>query len=264
MEGFFPGLEVDLLPIVTSGDRRQEWSLQKAGGKGLFTLELEEALRCGDADLAVHSAKDLPVDLPEDLGLCAFLPRESPLDVLILREGVESPRRIASGSPRRRAQVSTLFPEAEWTEMRGNVGTRLSRVAAGEGGMEATLLAAAGMRRLGLDGYPGLRLMTLPREVCVPAAGQGAIALQARSAESAYWERLGCEETARAVLLERAVLGALGGGCQIAAGVHCEGDRLLVFHERFGRLVWDLPKRSPVETREAAREWVKRQIEAAL
>ena len=118
-------VDVELLPISTSGDQRLDWNLQDKGGKGLFTKELESALLAGEADLAVHSAKDLPTDSPEGLCLCCFLEREDVRDVLVLREGVVSPKVLASGSPRRVAQLKNRFPEANWIEMRGNVETRL-------------------------------------------------------------------------------------------------------------------------------------------
>ncbi|MDA9961897.1 hydroxymethylbilane synthase, partial [Opitutales bacterium] len=123
------GAEVELLPLSTTGDRQLEWSLEQEGGKGLFTKELETALLEGRADLAVHSAKDMPTDMPTGLALAGYLPREDPRDMLVFREGVDVPRVIATGSPRRRSQLSERFPEVEWKEIRGNVGTRLRKIA---------------------------------------------------------------------------------------------------------------------------------------
>ena len=121
----YPTATVEILKIRTTGDRQTEWSLEKRGGKGLFTKELEESLLSGAADIAVHSAKDLPTEMPEGLDLAGYLPREDPRDVFVLREGVVKPRFIASGSPRRRSQLKALYPGVVWSEIRGNVNTRL-------------------------------------------------------------------------------------------------------------------------------------------
>ncbi len=123
------GRPVEIRIIVTTGDKQTNWSLEKQGGKGLFTAELEEALRRGEGDIAVHSAKDLPTEMPTGLALAGFLPREDVRDTLVRRADMTTPRRIATGSPRRRAQGAKLFPGAEWTELRGNVDTRLRKVA---------------------------------------------------------------------------------------------------------------------------------------
>ncbi|MGA3007869.1 MAG: hydroxymethylbilane synthase, partial [Opitutaceae bacterium] len=121
------GVETELLKVVTTGDRQAEWSLEQRGGKGLFTAELEQALFRGEAQLAVHSTKDLPGEMAPGLALAGYLPREDPRDMLVVRAGVGAPRTIATGSPRRRAQLVTLFPGAEFFEIRGNVDTRLKK-----------------------------------------------------------------------------------------------------------------------------------------
>lgn len=231
----YPGVEVEILPVVTTGDRRQGWSLPEKGGKGLFTRELEEALLEGRADLAVHSAKDLPTDEPAGLSLAGFLPRANPQDVLVYRENVKLPSTLASSSPRRRTQAKRMFPQAIWKEIRGNVETRLKKVASGEA--DATFLAAAGLARLGISEWPGLRFRFLPTRIMVPAAGQGAIALQCRGGEVEKWSAVVDAETARAVTLERAVLAHLGGGCQVAIGVHFENGHLHIFKEEWGNQV---------------------------
>lgn len=219
--------------MVTTGDKRRQWSLQEKGGKGLFTKELEDALLEGRADLAVHSSKDLPSQMPDGLCLAGFLPREEAHDVLILREGVERPGSIASGSPRRRMQMRYLYPEAEYMEIRGNVDTRLKKIADGQA--DATLLAAAGLKRLGIDSWPGLVFRPLTLDECVPAVGQAAVAVQCREEDAERFTGLFDEQTAVAVKLERAFLERLGGGCQVAFAVHYAEGTLRIFHHQCGR-----------------------------
>jgi len=229
------GLEVELLPLVTTGDRQTKWSLEKSGGKGLFTKELEEALLDGRADLAVHSAKDMPTEMPAGLDLVAFLPRENPADILVTKQGVNQPKVIATGSPRRRAQGSQIFPEAQWIELRGNVETRLKKIAQGREA-EATLLAAAGLNRLQISQFPGLEFRALSFDEMVPAPGQGAIAVQARSEERSLFQKISNQTTEHAVRIERSILTAFGGGCQVALGAHYSkvDDQLIFFHEKCG------------------------------
>ena len=229
------GVETELLKIVTTGDQRLEWSLEERGGKGLFTKELEHALLNGDADAAVHSAKDLPGDMPAGLALAGYLPRADPRDVLVLRAGTASPKNIATSSPRRRLQIAKLFPGAQFSEIRGNVDTRLRKIAAGTaGGADATLLAAAGLARLGINNWPGVTFRALEFETMVPAVGQAAIAVQSRAADTAKFATYFDEATARCVTLERAFQSALGGGCHTALGVHADAAALWFFHEQLG------------------------------
>ncbi len=230
-----PDLVVELAPMSTQGDERLTWSLEKEGGKGLFTSELERAVLQGEADYAIHSGKDLPTAFDEGLELSGFLPREDPRDVLVFREELPGgePQRIASGSPRRRAQVRNLFPEAAWSEIRGNVETRLRKIAEGEA--DATILAAAGLTRLGIRGHPGLSFFILPVEECVPATAQGAIAIQGRTGEAALWEGCICPLTTHAVTLERRTLAALGGGCHNASAAFVADGTLHLFDEALGR-----------------------------
>src|SRR5688500_14315687 len=117
------GVETELLKIVTTGDKQAEWSLEQRGGKGLFTKELEQAVERGEADVAVHSTKDLPGDMPPGLAIGGYMPRADARDVLILRAGLDTPGTIATSSPRRRLQVKLLFPDVAFTEIRGNVDT---------------------------------------------------------------------------------------------------------------------------------------------
>jgi hydroxymethylbilane synthase len=208
-----------------------EWSLEKEGGKGLFTKELEVALLEGHADVAVHSAKDLPTEMPAGLALAGYLPREDPRDVLVLRTDVVAPEVIATGSPRRRAQLlATHWPDAQMKEIRGNVGTRLRKIAENQEA-DATVLAAAGLLRLGITDFPGLRFEFLPIEKMVPAPGQAAIALQVRESDLSKFQPVCHEDTASAVDFERAVLATMGGGCQVAVGVHRKGNDLFIFHK---------------------------------
>lgn len=226
------GADCELLKVVTTGDRQAEWSLAKQGGKGLFTAELEQALLRGDAHAAVHSCKDLPGENPPGLVVAGFLPREVTHDVLILREGVTAPATIATSSPRRQGQIAKLFPQAKFTEIRGNVDTRLKKIAAGAA--DATILAAAGMKRLGIHGWPGLVFRPLAFPESVPAVGQGAIAIQCRADLAASLVPALDAATARAVNLERAFQAAVGAGCQIAFAAHVEGANLHFFHANTG------------------------------
>jgi hydroxymethylbilane synthase len=227
------GAECEFLEVVTTGDRQADWSLEAKGGKGLFTLELESALLRGDADIAVHSAKDLPGEAAPGLATVGYLPREDPRDTLVTRAGAGSPKTIATGSPRRRRQAALFLGDVSFVEIRGNVDTRLRKI--GEQRVaDATILAAAGLRRLGIGSWPGLELRTLEFDVMVPAVGQGAIAVQCRSADAGRFEGVFDVETARMVGLERAVQVALGGGCNTALGAHAAGDTLHLYHESIG------------------------------
>lgn len=226
------GAECELLRIVTTGDRQTDWSLIKQGGKGLFTAELEQALLRGDAHAAVHSCKDLPGENPAGLTVAGFLPRELTHDVLVLREGVTTPATIGTSSPRRQLQVTRLFPQAKFTEIRGNVDTRLNKIARGDA--DATILAAAGLRRLGFASWPGVVFRPLAFEESVPAVGQGAIAIQCRTELAPQLAPALDAATFRTVTLERAFQAQVGGGCQVAFAAHATDDTLHFFHERTG------------------------------
>ncbi len=226
-------VEAELLKMVTTGDRQTEWSLEQKGGKGLFTSELEQALLRGDADVAVHSTKDLPGEMPPGLAIAGYMPRENTRDVLVIRQGLTAPAKIATGSPRRRLQIAKLFPGVEFTEIRGNVDTRLKKIAE-QHLADATILAAAGMKRLGIHSWPGLEFRPLEFTQMVPAVGQGAIAIQCRAAEVAKFAAVFDAATARGLGIERALQNALGGGCHTAFGAHAAGDRLHFFHEQTG------------------------------
>ena len=225
-------IETELLKIVTTGDKQSDWSLEQKGGKGLFTSELEQAVLRGEADLAVHSSKDLPGEMPIGLGIAGYLPRADTRDVFVVRVGVKAPSKIATGSPRRRLQIARMFPGVAFIEIRGNVDTRLKKIA--EGLADGTVLAAAGLQRLGIAKWPGLEFRPLEFDQMVPAVGQGAIAVQSRSADEAKFSHVFDAPTARALGLERALQNALGGGCHTAFGAHVCGQTLHFFHEQTG------------------------------
>ncbi len=227
------GVSTEVRILTTTGDRQAAWSLEKQGGKGLFTAELEQALLRGEADLAVHSSKDLPTEMPAGLEIAACLPRQDARDVLVRRAEVATPRRIATGSPRRRAQGRLTFPDAEWTELRGNVDTRLRKLANGDA--DASYLAASGLDRLGISAWEGLAFERVDLARMVPAAGQGAVALQCRAGESARFAAAGCARTTFSVTVERLFLAKLGEGCHTAFACHHAEGRVHLFRDDFGR-----------------------------
>lgn len=233
----FPHCQVASRILLTTGDRHLSWALEKSGGKGLFTTELEEALRAGEGDVAVHSAKDIPTEMPHGLAIAGFLPRASPFDTLVRRAFAPVPAVIATGSPRRRAQARCVFPDATFMEMRGNVETRLAKIAAGEA--DATFLATAGLARLGIADWPGLVFEEWSLAKMIPAAGQGAIAWQVRGAEALRFAPLCDDATGVAVRIERAFLSAFGEGCHSAFAVHYHDGAVHLFREGEGRRVFD-------------------------
>jgi hydroxymethylbilane synthase len=226
------GFDFRILPLVTTGDRQLEWSLEQEGGKGLFIGELESALLEGRADIAIHSAKDLPTDETPGLVLAGFLPREDPRDVLVIRKELPRPNSVATGSPRRRQQLARQFTKAVFSEIRGNVETRIRKIL--EGVADSTVLAQAGLNRLKIHESPGMRFQVLPLAVSVPAVGQGAVAVQCRPELAAKLAPALDEVTRRAVLLERAFLRKMGGGCHTAFAVHYDGIGVHLFHDACG------------------------------
>lgn len=247
--------EFEILPMSTTGDERLAWSLETSGGKGLFTSALEEAIVKKEADLAVHSAKDLPTEMPEGVALAGFLPRAPANDVLVMREGVAAPALIATSSPRRRAQLKCSYPDAEWIEIRGNIQTRLKKIADGEA--DASIMARAGFFRMGIEKYAGLTFRDLRIEESVPAAGQGAIGLQVRDEDVEAFHSHLCEQTGRAVVLERAYLAALGGGCHSATAAHCREGVLHCYDELRGYRAFDIPEELDLADAVKVSEWVQ-------
>ena len=218
------GHDVEIEIIKTTGDRLQEVTFAQVGSKGMFTKEIEEALAEGRVDLAVHSLKDLPTELPEPFALAATPVRVDPRDVFVSLKhanlaALPPGARVGTSSQRRRAQLKALRPDIDAVEFRGNVDTRLRKLA--EGQVEAILLAAAGLDRLGRTDWVRERLS--PEEFC-PAAGQGALGIETRKNDAATIEAvsfLDHADTRFAVAVERAALAALGGGCQVPIGIHC-------------------------------------------
>jgi len=227
----WPGLGVDLVRIHTSGDRLASAALAEVGGKGLFVKEIEEALRDRRVEVAVHSLKDLPGEAPKGLVLAAFAERDDPRDVLVSREpgglaGLPEGARVGTSSPRRRAQLLARRPDLVVEPIRGNVDTRLRKLA--ENPYDAIVLAAAGLRRLGLA--PAGAVVLSPEEM-LPAVGQGILAVQVREDDHAVLDRaapVDHPETRTAALAERAFLEAIGGSCTtpLAGYAVVDGDRL--------------------------------------
>lgn len=220
---------------VSEGDLRADVSLAEAGGTGLFTGGLEQMLIREGCDGAVHSAKDLPTRLAAGLSVAAYPERADPRDVLVLRAGVEgAPGTILTGSPRRRAQLKQMFPTAVFGEIRGNVETRLRRIAEGRG--DATVLARAGLDRLGIREWPGLVFRTLEISEMVPAPGQGAIAVEARNRDAGRFAAIDDPEVRLAVELEKYFLTRMGGGCHSAEGAYADANGFTAFSAEKGRL----------------------------
>ncbi len=224
------GEETRIEIIKTSGDKIQDVPLAKVGGKGLFTKEIEEALLDRSIDLAVHSMKDVPTEMPAGLTIAAIPEREEPRDALIGRKLAElTPgTRIGTSSLRRSSQLNKRFPKLEITMLRGNVDTRLRKL--DEGNYDAIVLAAAGLRRLG---WADRITELIPADVMCPAVGQGALAIQTREDSGPAWkiaQHLDHEATRKCVLAERAFLGTLGGGCQVPVGAHAtlQGNEIVL------------------------------------
>ena len=218
------GVTAELVSLKTTGDKHLDVPLSAIGAKGLFTRELEEALIAGRVDCCVHSLKDLPTDSPPELTITAILEREDPRDVLVVNDAIvveslkDIPRgsRVGTSSLRRRAQLLAARPDLDVVELRGNVPTRLHKV--DEGQVHAAVLAAAGLRRLGVHQRIDV---WLEAPAWLPAAGQGAIAVQGRIGDErvvAALTPLNHEPTATAVRAERALLADLEGGCQVPIG----------------------------------------------
>jgi hydroxymethylbilane synthase len=216
-----PGLEIALVPITTVGDRDRTKPFGEIGARGVFVKELEEALLEGRVDVAVHSAKDMTSSDTEGLVVGAYLPREDPRDALCGASGLRAGMRVGTASVRRRAQLLALEPELAIEPLRGNIDTRLRK--RGERGLDAVVLAACGLDRLGLAGEIGRRF---PPEELLPEAGQGALALQVRVGEDALVSGADDAETRRRVEAERACVFAIGGGCLAPVAAHHDGEIL--------------------------------------
>jgi hydroxymethylbilane synthase len=225
------GLEVELVPMVTEGDRILDRALAEVGGKGLFIKELEVAMYEGHADLAVHSMKDVPADMPEGMVLATVLERADPRDAFVSNrfgalDDLPQGARVGTSSLRRQCQLRHARPDLEVIQLRGNVDTRLRKL--DEGQYDAIILAAAGLKRLGLDA----RIASLvPTEASLPAVGQGVIGIECRADDEATRRLVGALEhgpTLTCLEAERAFAARLQGSCQspVAGFAELEGDRL--------------------------------------
>ena len=216
-----PGVEIALLPITTAGDRDRTSPFGEIGSRGVFVKELEEALLEGRIDVAVHSAKDMTSSDVGGLTVGAYSQREDPRDALCGADAILPGMRIGTASARRRAQLLALEPTLSIEPLRGNIDTRLRK--RGERGLDAIVLAACGLDRLGLAGEIGLRL---DPEVMLPEAGQGALALQVRSGEEHLVAAADDHETRRRVESERRCVSLIGGGCLAPVAAFHDGSLL--------------------------------------
>jgi hydroxymethylbilane synthase len=253
-----PNLKVETRIVKTLADAHQEIPLHGFRQRGVFVKEIENALLSGEANLAVHSMKDLPADLPDGLVVGAVPPREDPLDVLVLRDAPAPPKAgiplpegalVGSSSLRRQAQLRHHRPDLRFCDLRGNVDTRLRKLETGA--MDAIILAAAGLIRLGLAERISARL---PEEISLPAVCQGALAIECRADDAptlALLQALDDPETRSCVTAERALLRALGGGCAVPVGglARIEGAALVlqgaIAHPDGSRLVRETQTGSP-------------------
>ncbi len=233
LKGMRPDLTVEVVSIKTRGDRMQNVSLVEIGGKGVFVKEIEEALLRGDIAMAVHSMKDVPVELPEGLVIAAVPEREDPRDVLVSKggrkiEGLTKGARIGTGSLRRGMQLRTLMPDIEIVPIRGNIDTRIRKIRTEN--LDGIIIAAAGMKRAGRAAEIS---QYIPIEVMMPAVGQGVLGIEVRADDTAIRDLidpLNHPDTVVESAAERAFLRRLGGGCQVPiAGIaQKQGDTLIM------------------------------------
>ena len=228
-----PQLQVELIALSTRGDKLLDTSLAKVGGKGLFVKELEIALLEGEADIAVHSMKDVPMEFPDGLALAVICEREDPLDAFVSNnyqhlDQLPAGALVGTSSLRRQSQVRAQFPDLQIKDLRGNVNTRLAKLDQGE--YDALILASAGLIRLDMHQRIASRLEA---ELCLPAGGQGAVGIECRTEDKAIQallDPLHHPQSAFCVLAERAMNRRLQGGCQVPIGCYAQlqssGDRL--------------------------------------
>ena len=267
-----PGLQIELVPLLTQGDRIQDRSLAAIGGKGLFIKELEVAIEDLRADIAVHSMKDVPADLPRGLTISAVLKRADPRDALVTTSGIarieDLPRGaiVGTSSLRRQAQLYALRPDLSIQSLRGNVDTRIRKLDAD--GMDAIVLACAGLVRLGLESRITARL---DPKVCLPAVTQGVIGIECRANDvrtAGLLQALEDAATRRVMDAERAFAARLGGSCQspIAAYAELDADRItlrgLVAEPDGSRLLRDTESGSAENPAELGRQLAERMLAA--
>ena len=229
-----PDVRTELVTMKTTGDKILDKTLDQIGGKGLFVKELDEALRAGEVDITVHSLKDLPGVIPEDLPLSAFSHREDPRDVLVLPAGkteIDMSLPVGTSSLRRSLQIKELIPGVATAPIRGNVETRLRKL--DEGQYSALVLAAAGLKRLGLEGR--ISRYFSPEEM-IPAACQGILGIQTRTgADTAFIKRINDDDSGRCALAERAYVKAIGADCGSpdTAFAQISGDQIMIMGLRY-------------------------------
>lgn len=226
-------MDIEIVQIRTKGDKLQDVALVKIGGKGVFVKEIEEALLREDIHIAVHSMKDVPVELPEDLEIGAVPQREDPRDVLVSKKGIKIEElrkgaRIGTGSLRRTIQLRQLLPDIEVVPIRGNLDTRIRKIETED--LDGIVVAAAGMRRMGLAGQVS---QYIPVETMIPSAGQGILGIELRKGDHDIKNLvsfLNHSDTVIELAAERAFLEHLGGGCQVPIGAYCrkQKDRLIL------------------------------------
>ena len=227
------GLEIELVAMTTKGDQILDSPLAKVGGKGLFVKELERAMLNDEADLAVHSMKDVPMEFPDGLGLAVICEREDPSDAFVSNDyasldDLPSGARVGTSSFRRQCQLKHMRPDLQIIDLRGNVGTRLGKLDAGD--YDAIVLAAAGLMRLQMEDRIRQRL---DKDLCLPAGGQGAVGIECRTQDLETLQLIDClhhAHTAARVTAERAVVARLQGGCQvpIASFAELQEDTLML------------------------------------
>jgi hydroxymethylbilane synthase len=255
LERLHSNTDIDIRIIATSGDKIQDVPLAKIGGKGLFVKEIEEALLANEIDLAVHSMKDVPIELPSELGISVITKRENPLDALISKNGeklADLPQGVTIGtsSLRRSSQLLKYRDDFKIYPLRGNVDTRLRKVE--EGKYDAILLASAGLNRLGLAN----RITEeISHDILLPAMGQGALGIETRLDDTMIYDfisTLNHEQTHYAVSAERALVGRLDGGCQVPIGAYARIEKGLITLKGLvasldGEVIYKLENVGPVD-----------------
>lgn len=222
LQEVYPGIACEKVILKTAGDKILDKPLQEFGGKAVFVSEFEDAILNGTIDYAVHSAKDMPTELAEGLSVACVLPREDVRDVLVTRKGTQPDKLdqavIGTGSLRRQTQILEVYPNAVCASLRGNVPTRLQKLK--DGGYDGIILAAAGLRRLGLAADEELSYQYLGVEEMVPAGGQALIAIEGRDGDQEFLRPITDERAALELAVERDILRRLNAGCHEAVGVY--------------------------------------------
>jgi len=255
LERLHDNVDIDIRIIATSGDIIQDVPLAKIGGKGLFVKEIEEALLANEIDLAVHSMKDVPMELPTELGISVITKRENPLDVLISKNGeklADLPQgaTIGTSSLRRSSQLLKYRDDFKIHPLRGNVDTRLRKLK--EGNYDAILLASAGLNRLG---WANRITEEISHDILLPAMGQGALGIETRLDDTKIYDfisTLNHEQTHYAVSAERSLVGRLDGGCQVPIGAYARVEKGLITLKGLvasldGEIIYKLENVGPVD-----------------